>query len=76
MPCLLLHYIRAKKPQIPGKERKKMESRVGAVLLMVLIFPTLVGAMVRHYKFSVSCSSVPFFFLLEAVPTKHTNHSD
>ncbi|XP_034703605.1 laccase-4-like [Vitis riparia] len=30
-----------------------MESRVGAMLLVVLIFPTLVGAMVRHYKFSV-----------------------
>ncbi|WKA01056.1 hypothetical protein VitviT2T_019359 [Vitis vinifera] len=30
-----------------------MEFRVGAMLLVVLIFPTLVGAMVRHYKFSV-----------------------
>ncbi|KAJ9684488.1 hypothetical protein PVL29_016789 [Vitis rotundifolia] len=30
-----------------------MESRVGAMLLLVLIFPALVGAMVRHYKFSV-----------------------
>lgn len=42
------------------KERKKMESRVGAMLLVVLIFPTLVGAMVRHYKFSVS-TSLHFF---------------
>lgn len=46
----------------PPKERKKMESRVGAFLFVALIFPALVGAVVRHYKFSVSTSLRLLFF--------------
>lgn len=59
-------YIKTQKATNTGRERererKKMESRFGGVLLMILIFPTLVGAVVRHYKFSVSSSLHLFLF--------------